>query len=115
MTTTHPLFLGLGLVLLCIPAGPAAFRPAAAQGGTEAAHPAQDAKELARLIDERVRAVESVPTKQVWQDAEALVAAVKGSDAAAIDPLFDARLSRTDLSERARNGYSLEIEWNAKD
>jgi carboxyl-terminal processing protease len=109
MTSTHPLFLGfgLGLVLLCVPAGPAAVKPAAVeaaavQGGADAAHPAQDAKELARLIDERVHAVESVPTKQVWQDAEALVAAVKGSDAAAIDPLFDARLARTDLSERAQ-------------
>ncbi len=100
MTSTHPLFLGL--VLLCIPAGPAAFRSVVVQGGADAAHPTQDAKELARLIDERLRAVESVPTKQVWQDAEALVAAVKGTDAAAIDPLFDARLSRTDLSERAR-------------
>jgi C-terminal peptidase prc len=94
MTSTHPLILGF--VLLCIPAG---FM---AQNGAEKEHPTQDAKEVARILDERVRAVDATPAGHVWQDAQALASAVQGADAAALDPLFEARLARTDLSERAR-------------
>jgi len=94
MTSTHPLLLGL--LLFCIPAG---FAP---QSGADKEHPTQDAKEVARILDERVRAVDAAPAGHVWQDAEALASAVQGADAAAIDPLFEARLARTDLSERAR-------------
>jgi C-terminal peptidase prc len=101
MSPNHPFVLGL--LLLLVPAGPAPIHEVqSGQDGARDARPAKDAKELARLLDERVRAVDSVPTGKVWQDAEALVSAVKGADAGAIDPLFDARLARNDLSEHAR-------------
>ncbi len=106
MTSTHPLILGL--VLLCIPIG------SVAQSGGEKEHPVQDAKEVARILDERVRAVDATPAGHVWQDAEALASAVQGADSAAIDPLFEARLARTDLSERARLmlvGTRLSLPW----
>jgi hypothetical protein len=114
MTSTHTLLLGL--LLLFVPprksgsacAGEArgsageAIEAAAFQDGAREERSTQDAKEVARILDERLRTIESAPTGQVWQDAEALVSAVHGADAAAIDPLFEARLSRKDLSPRAR-------------
>jgi C-terminal peptidase prc len=60
------------------------------------------AAELAKLLDERLQAVDSVAGKDVWRESESLVAAAGGSEAAAIDSAFEPRLARKDLSERAR-------------
>jgi hypothetical protein len=68
-------------------------------GGDE---PSIDAAELARRVELRLQGVDSVPTKEVWRESEALVAESTGAGAAALDAVFEPLLARQDLSERGR-------------
>jgi C-terminal peptidase prc len=92
MPSTHSLLFGL--LLFCLPAQVPDEHVQDSQ--------IQDAKDLARLIDERIQSVESIPASEVWRESEGLIAAVQGAETSAIGPLFEARLSRPGLSERAR-------------
>jgi len=115
MIQTHSLLLGL--LLLGLPAGPVSLQGLGHDLGQDRESTPQrsspdesrskpgtgpDARAVGRILDERMQAVESTPAAAVWQDAEALVSAVQGTDATALDPVFAARLSRPELSERAR-------------
>ncbi len=112
MTSNHPLVLGF--LLLLLPAGAPAREPIQKPKSQEqkSQTPSQDkeagardertAQDVARILDEHLRTVDGTPAGKVWQDAESVVAAAKKVDAATVDPVFDARLARTDLSEHGR-------------
>ena len=60
------------------------------------------ASDLARIVDERVRASESVPAREIWRESEALVAAARDADPATLDAVFEPRIGDGTLSERTK-------------